>query len=136
MVHEWALAEAIVEYIDNLALQKSTREIEYVTIRLGLLQSIDVEILDYALREILEMKGLKIHSIKYEEVDVNLQCRRCGFKWSIDLNSLDEAVRESIHFIPEAIYSFFKCPNCGSRDFEIVSGRGVEIGEIKWIERS
>ncbi len=134
MVHEWALAEAIAEYLDNMAREKGTRVIEKVEIRLGMLQGIDRDVLDYALKEILKERGFTVHNIVYRNVELLLRCRRCGYQWSVSMDEVDEAVREAIHFVPETVYSFFKCPRCGSRDFEIVSGRGVEIGEITWGE--
>lgn len=132
MVHEWALAEAIAEYIDKLSREENSKVIEEIEIRLGLLQSIDRDVLDFALKEILKTRGFIIHNIVYHNIELILQCRKCGFKWSINMEEVDEAIREAIHFVPETVYSFFKCPKCGSRDFEIISGRGVEIGKIIW----
>lgn len=127
MVHEWALAEAIKDYIKS---HSRGRGIEKIVIKLGVLQSIDREILDFALKNLLEEEGIRAKSIVYEEEPVVLRCRRCGHVWAPDLSRTDEAIREAIHFIPEAAYSYLKCPKCGSRDFEIVSGRGLAIKEI------
>lgn len=135
MVHEWSLAEAIVEYVSRIARERGEMGIESIEIRLGLLQGIDREILDFALKELFKQNGLDVKNIIYSPVEIRLHCRRCGYLWSIDMNEVDEAVREAVHFIPETVYSYFKCPRCGSRDFEIVSGRGVEIGEIKWVRQ-
>jgi hydrogenase nickel incorporation protein HypA/HybF len=44
---------------------------------------------------------------------------------------LSEDDSESIHFIPEIAFAHFRCPKCGSPDFEIVTGRGVSILSIK-----
>jgi hydrogenase nickel incorporation protein HypA/HybF len=38
---------------------------------------------------------------------------------------MSQDVRESIHFLPESIYAYYRCPRCGSIDFEIVKGRGI-----------
>lgn len=135
MVHEWALAEAIVEYVAQLSPGAGS-VVEELELRLGALQSIDREVLDFALHELFREKGLVVEKITYSEVEPKLHCRRCGFEWSIDLNSVSETVREAVHFVPEAVHSFFTCPRCGSRDFEVVGGRGVEIGIVKWRSRS
>jgi len=135
LVHEWSLAEAIVEYVSRIARERGEVGIESIEIRLGLLQGIDREILDFALKELFKQNGLDVKNIIYSPVEIRLHCRRCGYVWSIDMDEVDEAVREAVHFIPETVYSYFKCPRCGSRDFEIVSGRGVEIGEIKWVRQ-
>jgi len=136
VVHEWALAEAIAEYIAKLADEKACKEVEEIEVRLGALQSIDREILDYALHELLRMRGVTVGKVTYRDVEPLLACRRCGFEWSVELEKVDEYVREAMHFVPETIYSFFKCPRCGSRDYEVVSGRGVEIGDVRWKCRS
>jgi len=135
LVHEWSLAEAIVEYVSRIARERGEVGIESIEIRLGLLQGIDQEILDFALKELFKQNGLDVKNIVYSPVEIRLHCRRCGYVWSIDMDEVDEAIREAVHFIPETVYSYFKCPRCGSRDFEVVSGRGVEIGEIKWFRQ-
>ncbi len=127
MVHEWALAEAIAEYVEQ---QAKGRPVKKLVISLGVLQSIDREILDFALKNILEDRNLRIGSIEYVDEEVVLRCKRCGYEWKPSMDEVDESVREAIHFVPEAVYSYFKCPRCGSRDFEIVSGRGISIKEM------
>ncbi|MET1160133.1 MAG: hydrogenase nickel incorporation protein HypA [Thermoprotei archaeon] len=132
MVHEWALAEAIAEYVVGEARSRGSNSINRLVIKLGLLQNVDREILDFALRNILDERGIRVSRIDYIEEDIKLRCRRCGYEWSINMSSIEEYIREAIHFVPEAVYAYFKCPRCGSRDFEILSGRGVEIGVIEW----
>lgn len=132
MVHEWALAEAIVEYIAKESVEKGTSAIKKLVIKLGLLQGVERDILDFALRELLKSKGLSIDSIEYVDEAVVLKCRRCSYEWRLPLQEIDSAVREAMHFIPEVVYSYFSCPNCGSRDYSIVRGRGVSIERIEW----
>lgn len=130
MVHEWALAESIADYIERELSKKGKKNIAKIVIKLGILQSIDKEILDFALKEIIKSRDYRVGEIVYEDEEVILKCRRCGYEWRINPSQLDEAIREAIHFVPEAVYSYFKCARCGSRDFEIVRGRGVSIKEI------
>ncbi|MCD6300958.1 MAG: hydrogenase nickel incorporation protein HypA [Staphylothermus sp.] len=130
MVHEWALAESIADYIEQELRKTGKKKVVRIIIKLGILQSIDKEILDFALNEIIKLRGYSVGEIIYEDEDVVLKCRRCGYEWRIDPSQLDEAVREAIHFVPEAVYSYFMCPRCGSRDFEIIRGRGIGIKEI------
>ncbi len=133
MVHEWALAEAVVSYIKQ-KLDKG-KTVKKITIKLGVLQSIDREILDFALHSILESENIEVKEIEYIDEPVILRCRRCGYEWKPDLSSVDEQIREAIHFVPEVIYSYFKCPRCGSRDYEIISGRGLSIEKIEVEEK-
>ncbi|MEM1863194.1 MAG: hydrogenase nickel incorporation protein HypA [Desulfurococcaceae archaeon] len=130
LVHEWALAESIVEYV--VKTLGEVRQIKKLLIRIGKLQSIDLEILEFALGELFRERGLSVEQIEFNEIDPRLRCNRCGFEWSVNMDSLEHDVREAIHFLPEAIYVYLKCSRCGSKDFSITSGRGVESIEILW----
>ncbi len=130
MVHEWALAEALVEYLKNHMKSINGKYVEKLVVGLGKLQSIDREIFSFALTELLKQEGVVVNNIEFVDEDILFKCRRCGYTWRMNLDELDEWIKESIHFVPEAVHSFIKCPRCGSRDFEVVKGRGVRILEI------
>jgi hydrogenase nickel incorporation protein HypA/HybF len=63
-----------------------------------------------------------------------LKCRVCGTVWQFNFRKLDKATAEAIHFVPEVAHTYVKCPKCGSPDFEIVSGRGVWLEDIKGVK--
>jgi len=74
---------------------------------------------------LIKERGLEISEIEIIEVEPLLKCRTCGYEWRADPSSMSQDVRESIHFLPESIYAYYRCPRCGSIDFEIVRGRGI-----------
>jgi len=121
LVHEWALAEAIVLYIENQGIKRGRK----LVVKTGALQSIDREVLEYALRELIKEHGLELGEIEIVEEEPLLKCRSCRYEWRLDPSSMSQDVRESIHFLPESIYAYYRCPRCGSIDFEIVKGRGI-----------
>lgn len=124
MVHEWALAESVTLYI----LDKNVKRAKKIAIKVGALQSIDKDILVFAIQELSREHGVEIDKVEVVEEEPLLKCNVCGYTWSLNISEIEESVREAIHFLPEAIYAYFKCPNCRSVDFEIVRGRGlVEI---------
>jgi len=128
LVHEWALAEAIVEYVkSNYPNVNKFRRIE---ILLGELQSIDEEILGFSLKEILNSEKIAVDELVLSEEEAVLRCRRCRHEWRLKELKLEDEVKEAIHFVPEVVHSFIKCPKCGSRDFEVVRGRGVYVKEV------
>ena len=47
------------------------------------------------------------------------------------IKKLSEDESEAIRFIPEVTFVHTRCPKCGSPDFEITTGRGVSIAQIK-----
>ncbi len=127
MVHEWALAEAVINYIKDV---KKIKHVKVLKLGLGILQSVDEEILKFSIKELSKIKGLVIDEVITEEEPAVLKCRSCGFEWTYEPSKFPEDIREAIHFVPEVAHAYIKCPKCGSRDFNIVSGRGVRIIEV------
>lgn len=130
-MHEWALAEAVIEAIIAQAREKNKRSFNYIKVVLGRLQQIDRDIFIYALNELLRLTkqevGIDVMDIVIENEDVVAKCNRCDYRWKIDLDTLEEPVKEYIHFIPEVVHTYTSCPRCGSRDYEIIAGRGISI---------
>ncbi|MBS7646956.1 MAG: hydrogenase nickel incorporation protein HypA [Candidatus Bathyarchaeia archaeon] len=132
-MHEWALAEAIISSVNKLAEKEGLTEIKEVKIKVGELQQIEVEILEFALSE-LKTGKLKGAKFVIEMVKAKLRCRVCGNLWGFSRNKLDEQSIDAIHFVPETVHAYIKCPNCGSPDFEILDGRGVLLESVKGIK--
>lgn len=132
-MHEWALAEAILASARQVAEQEKLKEVTEVTIKVGELQQIEPPILRFALSQMKQdiFKNAKFRILKDKST---LKCRVCGTTWQFSLKKLDKTTAEAIHFVPEVAHSFIKCPKCGSPDFEIVSGRGVWLDDIKGVK--
>jgi hydrogenase nickel incorporation protein HypA/HybF len=132
-MHEWALAEAILASAKQVAEQENLKEITEVTIKVGELQQVEPPILRFALSQ-MKPELFKQAKFRILKAKSTLKCRVCGTTWEFSLKKLDKATAEAIHFVPEAAHSFIKCPKCGSPDFEIVSGRGVWLEDIKGVK--
>ncbi|MGC9114842.1 MAG: hydrogenase nickel incorporation protein HypA [Fervidicoccaceae archaeon] len=128
MVHEWALAESVALFLSEKLNGKKARRI---VLAVGRLQSIDMDVFDFALRELIKQHELDVEKIEYRTIEAELKCRSCGYSWKLIPEELGSEVSEMIHFIPESIHSFLSCPKCNSRDYEIVRGRGVYIEEME-----
>jgi len=129
-MHEWALAEAVVTAASGIAEEQHLKEITEVRIKVGQLQQIDDEIFKFALEQVktAEFKNTKF---RIESAKATLKCRSCNKKWLFDKKQLDENTAEAIHFVPEMVHTYIKCPKCGSPDFEILEGRGIWLDSIK-----
>jgi hydrogenase nickel incorporation protein HypA/HybF len=129
-MHEWALAEGIVKTADKFAEDQGIDEITEVKIMIGELQSIEHDIIEFALDQLRthRMKGAKF---VIEAVPASFKCRKCSREWKLETEKLDETTGEAIHFVPEMAHVYLKCPDCGSPDFEVTEGRGVWLASIK-----
>jgi len=128
-MHEWALAEAIIYTVTEIAEREGFREVLSVNVKVGELQQVDLETIKFALTQ-LKRGRLEKAEFKVDTVKAKLKCRVCGEVWDFDKSKLDDEVAEAIHFVPEVAHSFMKCPKCGAQDFEFVEGRRMYIESV------
>lgn len=132
-MHEWALAEAVVAAASQIAEKEGLKEVKEVKIKVGELQQIELDILEFALSQ-LKLPKLKNAKIRITIEKAELKCRVCGYQWIFSKEKLDKDSAEAIHFIPEIAHTYMKCPKCGSPDFEVLLGRGVWLESIKGVK--
>lgn len=131
MVHEWSLAEAVIDTIVEHAREINAKCVKKAVLGIGELQSIDVEVFKIALDALRETSETKIEELVIELEEALLACRSCGAKWTLKDVSLLEEHREVVHFVPELLLAYVRCPTCGSPDYDVVEGRGVVIKSIE-----
>ncbi len=131
-MHEWAFAEGIVKSVLDESKNNGFQRLNRVVIVMGELQGIDREIVSFALENLKKGTILENTKFEFEVEEVEFKCRNCKHTWKLDdtEEAEDEMIRESIHFLPETAHTFLKCPECGSKDFDIIKGRGVYISRI------
>lgn len=135
-MHEWALAESVVETVRQELAKRRTASVESVTVLFGELQSIDRDLFIEGIGQFLSSEmPVTLDEFTIETEEAVFTCNKCGHEWNLrDMKELDEDELEAIHFLPESAHVYIACPACGSRDFRITRGRGVAIKEIKIIE--
>jgi hydrogenase nickel incorporation protein HypA/HybF len=130
-MHEWALAEAVIEATVSALHGRSPSSLRSVTVLIGELQAIDREIFGFALSQMAKEQSFAEGAFVLEKEPALFRCGRCGHGWSLDqMRGIDDETREAIHFLPESAHSFLRCPACGSPDYRIRKGRGVCIASI------
>jgi hydrogenase nickel incorporation protein HypA/HybF len=133
-MHEWALAEGVVQTADRIAEEQGLDEIVEITIKIGELQQVEHEILEFALEQLRTPK-MKETRFTLEPVPVRLKCRICGEEWKFSPRDMDEDATEAIHFVPEVAHVYISCPECGSPDFQVLEGRGVILASIRGVKK-
>lgn len=130
-MHEWSLAEAVLKSSIKEAKKRNLKKLTEVKIVLGDLQGIEEEIVKFGLDNLKKDTMAEEANFIFIKEDAVFQCRNCQNTWNLkEANLHDETMKESIHFVPEVVHSFIRCPRCGSPDFEVVKGRGIYIDEI------
>jgi hydrogenase nickel incorporation protein HypA/HybF len=130
-MHEWALAEAVIEATASVLADKDPSCLRTVTVVIGELQAIDRGIFDFALSSLLQERPFRGAAFTFETEPAVLRCRACGREWELEQSpELTPEKREAIHFLPEAAHAFIRCFFCGSPDYGVAKGRGVSIARI------
>ena len=132
-MHEWALAESVITAAKKIATKKELKEVKEIEVKIGELQQVEEDILLFAFNQLKEGIFKKTNFI-IKKAKTKLNCRLCGNKWIFKQQKLDEIEAESIHFVPEVAHAYIKCPDCGSPDFKIASGRGIWLEKIKGVQ--
>jgi hydrogenase nickel incorporation protein HypA/HybF len=136
-MHEWALAEAVICTISDEIKKNRLGRISRVTVKIGELQQIDLEIFRFAVENVLTSyeltAGVDKACIIIETEPSTLKCNVCENEWSFgeNIKRMHDDEAEAIHFIPEIAHTYMRCPACGSPDFNINKGRGVWIESIE-----
>ncbi|MCD6089734.1 hydrogenase nickel incorporation protein HypA [Candidatus Bathyarchaeota archaeon] len=133
-MHEWALAEAVISTVSQIATREGLRRVKKVRLKVGELQQIEIGILRFALSELKRSSLLEEAEFIIETENAELKCRVCGHKWFFKRNEIDEDVAEAIHFVPEIAHAYIRCPRCGSPDFEVTRGRGVWLESVEGVK--
>jgi hydrogenase nickel incorporation protein HypA/HybF len=131
-VHEYALAEGVVATALQAAAAEGLTRITRVEVAIGQLQRIEEELFAFALRQVLPAGDPRLTGVEFHlrSAPARLRCRVCdtGFDLEQGAGGLGAQAGEAVHFVPEVVHAFLRCPACGSPDYEVREGRGV------WIE--
>ncbi len=131
-MHEWALAEAVVAAAARTAERERLKTVSLLRVRVGELQRIDREIFEDALKEILRLEKPPLREARpHLEIEkAAFRCRSCRREWKLEssLRGRSREETEAIHFLPEMVFVYLRCPGCSGPDFEILHGRGI------WLE--
>lgn len=135
-MHEWALADAVVEAAIAALGNRDPSCLRGVTVVMGELQAIDREIFSFALETILSDKPYPPAIFHIETERAAFRCEACGKEWDLEESrGITEEQREAIHFLPESAHAFIRCPACGSPDYRLQKGRGVRISSLEVDDR-
>jgi len=110
-MHELSIAEALVQQVQSIALNEHS-SVTSITVSIGALSGVDPEALDQAFRIAAEDSPFKGAALVIENVPARVLCHSCRKESSPD-------------------FPLFACQDCGSMDFEIISGRDLLLKSME-----
>ncbi len=111
-MHELAIADSIVKTVLMEMEQRSLQHIQAVGVRVGVLTDVVPEALEFSFQAITNGTALSSARLNIEHVPLRGKCRDCGKEVEIE------------QFL-------FVCPQCESRNLEIIQGDELHIDYIE-----
>jgi len=132
LLHELALVEGIISYVLDIANKRGGHIVSF-KVTIGEFAQFDKSLIKDLLVELVKGTELERANIIIEIERAVARCLYCNSKWGVNelLEPLPNDQKEMIHFLPELLNSFSKCPNCGKSDLEIEKGRSVRVAEVR-----
>ena len=130
-MHELTLVQGMLDLVGETA-EREGRRIKGCKIGVGELSQFDEKLIRRLFVDLTRGTPLQGARFSIKRERSNLRCLGCGRVWALkDLASqLSTHEREMVHFIPELLNSFARCPSCSKGFFEIEAGRSVRIVEV------
>jgi len=146
-LHEWSIAEGVVRTVLAYTEGRGIARVEEVVVSIGELSQLDLDIVREALNMLSNGTLLEGARFVFVVERARFKCTKCGATWGFD--EVRESVEKGVgvrvsdteggedlplHYLPELIYAYTKCPRCGSRDFEVTGGLGVKVVRLKVVK--
>jgi hydrogenase nickel incorporation protein HypA/HybF len=119
-MHELALSRAIV---DAALRHADGRAVRVVRIRVGALRQVVPETLRFNFEIVTRDTACEGARLELELVDARLRCARCAREW-------DPSPRPAAEASELVTPSFFRCPECGAGESDVVAGEEMEVESI------
>lgn len=110
-MHELGILYHVVEQVSRIAEQNSLTHIDTLVLQVGELSGVIPRYLEACYPAAADGTMLQNTKLKIETLPANGRCRACGKVFGITANEKT-------------------CPQCGSRDYDVLGGRDFFIKEI------
>ena len=130
-MHELSLVEGIIQAVSEVADERRGK-VRSFEVRVGELAQFDIRLIKELLTELKAGTELEGATVAVLPERCRVRCKSCNSEWRFtDLaGDLQDEGKEMVHFFPELLASFCKCPACSKSYFEILEGRSVRIEEV------
>ncbi len=121
-MHEFSLAQAVVETVLRVAREHGAVSIEEVNLEVGEVALVNMDQLQWHMRMLAQGTIAQDALFKWVLVRATICCGECGYEGPIS----HEAIGDSSH----SEVPVFQCPHCGSPHTRILKGRELRIVDI------
>jgi hydrogenase nickel incorporation protein HypA/HybF len=116
-MHELAIAQNILEIVQQVVPEQQAAAVRQVRIRVGQLSGIVPDSLGFCFTVLVNETNMQQASLAIEQVLTVSECRSCAHRFQI----------EDLVFV---------CPACKGTDIELISGKELEVVDIELEDES
>ncbi len=130
-MHEYSLVQGIIDALEEMANEKGRRVLSF-EVRVGELAQFDLRLVRELLKELKAGTPLEGARVVVRIERSKVKCLSCGSVWRFDdiIQPMAPDEREVVHFFPELLSSYSRCPSCSKSYLEIEEGRSVRIAKV------
>jgi hydrogenase nickel insertion protein HypA len=132
-LHELSLVEGIIQSVAELAAD-SGKQVTGVNVGVGELAQFDLRVIRELLAELKKGTPLEGARIQVRLEKAKVRCLNCKKEWTFSdiIGPLSVNEREVVHFFPEMLSTYSRCPSCHRNYLEIEEGRSVRIAGVRF----
>ena len=130
-MHEASLVEGIIDGVSEVARKRRGRVLSF-RVKVGELAQFDLGLIKELLTEFMNGTPLEGAAAVVQEEKCRVRCESCRSDWIFGdlVGALQDDEKEVIHFLPELLATYCKCPSCSKGYFKILEGRSVRVEEV------
>jgi Zn finger protein HypA/HybF involved in hydrogenase expression len=132
-LHELSLVEGIIQSVGDLAATNG-KQVKSVSVSVGELAQFDLRVIRELLAELKGGTPLEGARIQVRLEKAKVKCLNCKKEWTFGdvVGPLSKDEKEVVHFFPEILSTYSRCPSCNRNYLEIEKGRSVRIAEVRF----
>ena len=111
-MHEYGVTKSLIELCDKEAAKNDIKRVVKVHLRIGKFTGFSPDSIEFYFEHLKVNTKCSAAKLVFEEIPIKIKCNACNKE----------------HVIKEPI---LLCPNCGSKEIELLSGREFYVASIE-----
>ena len=127
------MVEGIIQAVDETSAANGKR-VKTVSVRVGELAQFDLRVIRELLTELKKGTPLEDARVHVRLEKAKVRCLSCKKQWTFRdiVGPLPNEDKEVVHFFPELLSTYSRCPSCHKNYLEIEEGRSVRIAGVRF----
>jgi hydrogenase nickel incorporation protein HypA/HybF len=121
-MHEFSLAQSIVDTVINLAVKNGAKQILEVNLLVGEVALVNADQLGWYIDMLIKETLAEGMKLSVTHTPVKIRCLSCGYEGGVTYGEPDSRWHVSV--------PLFECPECESSQTVIISGKELHIKDM------